>query len=397
MFDKALSGSRKYWAWLTFLVIFIIVGAVFYIKQYNYGLGITGMSRNVSWGLYIANMTFLVGVAASAVMLIIPYYLHNHKDFRRIIALGEFLAVSAVLMAITFVLVDLGQPTRMFNLILHPTPHSVLFWDFVALGGYLLINIIVGWTMLDSERKEEPPPRWVKPLILLSIPWAVSIHTVTAFIYSGLGARPFWETALLAPRFLSSAFCSGPALLIILALIVRRFTNFDAGDKALHTLSKIITYALAVTLFFLVVEIFTVFYSQAPDEMSHFQYLFFGLDGKTTLVPWMWSSISLAVLAFVSLITGIARRKAWILGVTSGAIVVSMWIDKGLGLIVPGFIPSTTGVVFEYWPTIPETLISLGVLAIGLFVLTILYKVVTSVETELVVETHAAGEVETET
>lgn len=383
MFDKALSGSRKYWGWLTLLVVLIVVGAVFYIKQFNYGLGITGMSRDVSWGLYIANMTFLVGVAASAVMLILPYYLHNYKEFRRMIALGEFLAVSAVLMAVTFVLIDLGQPTRMFNLILHPTPNSILFWDFIVLGGYLLINIIVGWTVLDSERKEEAPPAWVKPLILLSIPWAVSIHTVTAFIYSGLGARPFWETALLAPRFLSSAFASGPALLVILALILKRVSHFDAGQKALNTLSKIITYALGITIFFLIVELFTVFYSQAPEEMSHFQYLLFGLDGKTTLVPWMWSSIVLALLALLSLLTGIARRNEAILGITSAMIVVSMWIDKGLGLIVPGFIPSTTGNVFEYWPTVPEALITLGIWALGFFVLSVLYKIVISTTVEM--------------
>jgi Ni/Fe-hydrogenase subunit HybB-like protein len=398
MFDKALSGSRKYWAWLTLLVIFIIIGAVFYIRQFNYGLGITGMSRNVSWGLYIANMTFLVGVAASAVMLIIPYYLHNHKDFKRMIALGEFLAVSAVLMALTFVLIDLGQITRMFNLVLHPTPNSILFWDMMVLGGYLLINIIVGWTMLDSERKEEPPPRWVKPLILLSIPWAVSIHTVTAFIYSGLGARPFWETALLAPRFLSSAFASGPALLIILALIIKGFTRFNPGQKALHTLSKIVTYALGITIFFLIVELFTVLYSQAPEEMAHFRYLFFGIDGHTALVPWMWSSVILAVLAFVSLVTGFARKKPWFLAITAAAVVVSMWIDKGLGLIVPGFIPSSTGVVFEYIPTVPEVLISLGVLAMGLFVLSVLYKIFISIETDPAreIETEPARQIETE-
>lgn len=379
MFEKALTGDRRYWGWLGLLAVVIVTGVILYIYQYNYGLGITGMSRSVSWGLYIANMTFLVGVAASAVMLVLPYYLHNHKEFKNIIILGEFLAVGAVLMALMFVLVDLGQSSRMFNLIIFATPHSILFWDMVVLSGYLLINIVVGWTMLDAERKEEPPPRWIKPLIILSIPWAVSIHTVTAFIYCGLAARPFWETALLAPRFLSSAFASGPALLIILALIVKRASGFDPGKAALRTLTKIITYALLVTLFFFAVELFTVFYSQNTEEIASFQYLLFGLDGKTVLVPWMWSYIILALLALVLLLTGVTRRSEKFLALTSAAIVVSMWIDKGLGFVIPGFIPSTTANVFEYFPTVPEMFIAFGVWAIGLLVITVLYKIVVSI------------------
>ncbi len=382
MFEKALVGSRKYKALIAILAVIVIVGFIFYLRQLSYGLGITGMSRDVSWGLYIANLTFFVGVAASAVLLVLPYYLHNYQAFGRITALGEFLAVAAVIVAGTSVTVDLGQPARVFNLLLHPAPNSPLFWDVVVLSGYMLLNLVIGWTVLDAERKKEHPPAWVKPLIILSIPWAISIHTVTAFIYSGLAARPLWLTALLAPRFLSSAFASGPALLIILILIIKRVTRFDPGKVALQKLTQIVTYALLITLFFLVVEIFTVFYSQMPEHVAHFQYLFFGLNGGTNLVPWMWSSIVLAVLAVVILLNP-ARRREGFLAAACVAVVISMWIDKGLGLIIPGFIPSQTGVVFEYMPTIPEVLISLGVCALGALVLAVLYKIVISVSEEI--------------
>jgi Ni/Fe-hydrogenase subunit HybB-like protein len=383
MFEKALTGSRRYKALIAILAVITIAGVVFYLRQLSYGLGITGMGRDVSWGLYIANLTFFVGVAASAVMLVLPYYLHNYKAFGRITALGEFLAVSAVIVAGTSVTIDLGQPARIFNLVLHPTPNSPLFWDVVVLSIYMLLNLVIGWTVLDAERKEEPPPAWVKPMIIISIPWAISIHTVTAFIYSGLAARPLWLTALLAPRFLSSAFASGPALLILLALIIKRTTRFDPGREALQKLAQIVTYALIVTLFFLVVEVFTVFYSQVPDELVHFQYLLFGLDGGTKLVPWMWSSIALAVVAVVLFLTGATRRVENLLAIACVAVFISMWIDKGLGLIVPGFIPSQTGVVFQYTPTIPEVIIALGVCSIGALVLTILYKIAISVHEEI--------------
>ena len=382
MFEKALSGSRRYWGWITLLAAVSAVGFAFYLQQLSYGLGITGMSRDVSWGLYIANFTFFVGVAASAVMVVLPYYLHNYKQFGKITALGEFLAVAAVVMCGLFIFVDLGQPARVFNMILHPSFSSLLVWDMIALSVYLLLNVVIAWSTLDATRKSEPPPAWGKPLILLSIPWAISIHTVTAFIYCGLGARPFWLTALLAPRFLASAFASGPALLIILCLIIKRFTKFDPGREALQKVAQIVTYAMIITMFFLLVELFTVFYSKIPEHMIHFQYLFFGLDGKATLVPWMWISIILALTSIVLLINPSTRRRENILAIACVMVFVSIWIDKGLGLIVPGFIPSPTGEIFEYWPTVPEALITLGVWALGFLILTVLYKIAISVSEE---------------
>ena len=382
MFEKALGGKRRYWGLIILLSAISLIGFGFYVWQWQYGLGITGMSRDVSWGLYIANFTFMVGMAASAVMVILPYYLHNVKEFSRITILGEFLAVAAVIMAVMFVLIDLGQPIRALNLLLYPSPNSLLFWDVIVLTVYLLLNLVIGWSVLDAEHKSEQPRSWVKPLIIISIPWAISIHVVTAFIYSGLGARPFWLTAVLAPRFLASAFASGPAFLLILSLILRKVTKFDIGKAALQKLAMIVCYAMIINVFFLLVEFFTTFYSNIPEHMNHFQYLLFGLDGKATLVPWMWTSIILAVAAIALLINPRTRKREVILAIACAMIFSSVWIDKGLGLVVPGFIPSPVGEVFEYFPTLPETLITVGVWAFGLLVLTVLYKIVISVREE---------------
>ncbi|MEK7237990.1 MAG: sulfate reduction electron transfer complex DsrMKJOP subunit DsrP, partial [Nitrospirota bacterium] len=261
MLEKALRGSSRYWVWIFFLLAVIGTGFIFYLRQFDYGLGITGMSRDVSWGFYISQFTFLVGVAASAVMLIIPYYLHDYKTFGKIVILGEFLAVSAVTMCVLFIFVDLGQPMRILNVMLHPTPNSILFWDMIVLNGYLFLNIVIGWVTLTADRKGVPPPAWVKPLIYLSIPWAISIHTVTAFLYAGLPGRHFWLTAIMAARFLASAFASGPALLVILCLIVRKVSKFDPGKEAVQALGKIVTYAMFANVFFLGLEFFTAFYS----------------------------------------------------------------------------------------------------------------------------------------
>jgi Ni/Fe-hydrogenase subunit HybB-like protein len=382
MLEKALHGDRKYWTWVGLLILLVGVGSFYYLRQLDYGLGITGMSRDVSWALYIAQFTFLVGVAASAVILVLPYYLHNYKAFGKITILGEFLAVASVLMCLSFIMVDLGQPARAFYLLRYPTPNSILFWDMVVLNGYLLLNLIIGWTVLASEKKATPPPPWIKPVIYLSIPWAISIHTVTAFIYAGLPGRSFWLTAIMAPRFLGSAFASGPALLILLCIILRKFSRFDAGKEPIQALAKIVTYALIASIFFVLMEIFTVFYSQVPEHMQHFEYLFVGLHGHHALVPWMWAAVILAAFALMLLINPRTRQNETLLAVACTAVFLSLWIEKGLGLVVTGFIPSPLEKITEYYPTGPEVAITVGVWAMGLLMLTVLYKVAITVKTE---------------
>jgi molybdopterin-containing oxidoreductase family membrane subunit len=383
MLEKALTGSKKYYGLITVLLAVIGVGFVCYLKQFTFGLGITGMSRDVSWGFYIAQFTFLVGVAASAVMVVLPYYLHNYKAFGRVTILGEFLAVASVIMCILFIFVDLGQPVRILNVLLYPTPNSVLFWDMIVLNGYLLLNIVIGWKVLEAERNNVAPAGWLKPLIYLSIPWAVSIHTVTAFLYCGLPGRGFWLTAILAPRFLSSAFAAGPALLILLCMIVRKFTKFDPGKEQIQSIAKIVAYAICVNVFFFLCEVFVVFYSRIPEHMDHLKYLFVGLHGHGVLVPWMWASMILMVLSIILLVNPLTRKNETVLAVACITVFVGTWIDKGLGMISGGFVPSPLHHVNEYVPTVIEVLIAIGIWATGFFVLTVLYKIAVKIKEEV--------------
>ena len=383
MFERALAGDRKYWGLVVVLLAIIGAGFMAYLIQLKMGLEITGMSRDVSWGFYIAQFTYLVGVAASAVMLVLPYYLHDYKIFGRITILGEFLAVAAVSMCVMFILVDLGKPMRVFNVMLHPTPGSVLFWDMVVLSGYFLLNIVIGWTVLEAEKNLAPPPSWVKPLIYLSIPWAPCIHIVTAFLYAGLPGRGFWLTAIMAPRFLASAFASGPALLILLALLIKKFTKFDPGTKPIQTLAKIVTYCIIINVLFFLFEAFTVFYSQIPEHMRHFEYLFTGIAGYGKLVPWMWVSMIGMITASILLVVPAVRRNHVTLAVACVMVVITTWIDKGLGLITGGFVPNPFDKITEYWPTALELLISAGIWAAGFLILTILYKITVSIKEEI--------------
>ena len=379
MLEKALEGSKKYWAWVFFLGALSAMGVYFYLQQFFYGLGLTGLHRDVSWGLYIGQFTFLVGVAASAVMLVIPYYLHDFKKFGKIVILGEFLAISAVTMCILFIFVDMGQPMRIMNVMLHPTLNSVMFWDSLVLSGYLFINALVGWVTLGSDKKGVPPPKWIKPWIYLSIPWAISIHTVTAFLYAGVPGRHFWLTAVMAARFLASAFAGGPALLIILALIVRKVSRFDPGKEAIQAVSRIVAYAMFANVFLLGLEFFTAFYSGIPGHTHPFKYLYVGLDGHHELNGIMWLSSIFAVISLVMLWIPGVRKKEGSLVLACIMLFISLWIDKGFGLIIGGFVPNPFEEINPYWPTMPEALITLGVWAIGFMVLTFLYKIAITV------------------
>lgn len=383
MIEKVLKGSPKFYVWLVFLGSLIGLGAFTYLFQMKYGLSITGMSRDVSWGFYIAQFTYLVGVAASAVMLVLPAYFHHYKKFKKMIIFGEFMAIGAVLMCMLFIVADMGQPQRMLNVMLHPTPNSVMFYDMLVLMGYLVLNAIIGWTTLECERHQVEPPKWIKPLIYLSIFWAFSIHTVTAFLYSGLPGRHYFLTAIMAARFLSSAFCAGPSILLLLLFVVRKMTGFNPGKEAVQTLTKIITYAMGINVFFFLLEVFTAFYSGIPGHAHPIAYLFSGHGGHVDWITgFMWVGAILAILSLALLIPPSLRDNEKLLPWSLAILVTATWIDKGLGLIIGGFTPNPFEKVTVYTPTVPELLISLGIFATGLFVVSILWKIALDVKKE---------------
>jgi molybdopterin-containing oxidoreductase family membrane subunit len=373
-----------YYVWVILLAMLAGIGILAYIRQLQQGLIATGMQNYVSWGLYIGNFTFLVGVAAAAVLLIIPAYLYEFGPIREIVIVGEALAVSALLMCMMFVTVDLGRPDKLWHLIpglgLLNLPRSILAWDIVVLNGYLILNLAIPGYLLWNTYHDKPVNwRFIWPFILLSIPWAVSIHTVTAFIYNGLAARPFWNASILAPRFLASAFCSGPALVVLLYQVVRKYSRFQVKDEALFKIAEMIAIAMGINLFLLGAEFFKELYSDT-QHLSPLQYLYVGLQGKEMLVSWIWLALTFNVVAFIIFIVPATRKNFSTLNLGCILIIVGIWIEKGIGLIVPGFIPAPLGEVWEYVPTAIEVLVTIGIWSTGLLILTLILKIVLPIE-----------------
>ena len=361
-------GTRSYYVWVGFLLVLILIGAGTYFgQQATKGLIITAMRDQVSWGFYISNFTFLVGVAAAAVLLVVPAYIYNFKPIKEIVLFGELMAITAICMCLMFVVIDMGRPERAWHILpfigTMNFPASLLAWDVVVLNGYLAINAFVAFYVLYRlSTGKEYSMSLILPLIILSIPWAVSIHTVTAFLYNGLPARPFWNASILAPRFLASAFCSGPALMILVFQIIRKLSDADIEDRAIFKIAELIAYAMGINLFLLGAEVFKEFYS-GTVHMAPIQYLYFGLHGKSALVPWMWFATILNITAFLLFLLPKTRQNFTTLNMACVFVITGIYIEKGMGLVVPGFVPDTLGEIYEYTPTNPEILITIGVWA----------------------------------
>ena len=378
-FKIVIRGNKWYYLWIGFLFTLMIWGGLGYLQQLKSGLIVTNMRDSVSWGFYIGNFTFLVGVAAAAIMLVIPAYIYNWKPIKEVVIFGELLAISAVIMCMLFVLVDVGNPLRLWHIIpfvgfLH-IPSSLLGWDFLVLNFYFLLNIVIVTYLLYKLFSKKAYNRSILlPLILISIPTAIGIHTVTAFLYNGLGARPYWNTALLAPKFLASAFCSGPAVLLILFQILKKTTTFQIKDEAIWKIAELMAYAMFINLFFFFSEVFKEVYSDS-EHIVHLKYLFQGIGQNRDIVMYGWTSVIISIIAFLLFLIPVTRRNIITLNIGAILIYFGVYIEKGIALLIPGFTPDVLGQIYVYRPSLTEIRVAAAIFSVGFLIFTLLTKV----------------------
>lgn len=374
-----LKGNKAYYAWCLCLLALICAGAGAYLEEFLSGESGANMSDSVSWGFYIGNYTFLVGVAAAAIMLVIPAYVYHWQPIKEIVILGELLAISAMIMVFGFVMVDLGHPERFWHMLpglgTLNWPYAVLSWGITVMNLYLILNVVIVTYMLYKAYMDRPPNiKILWPLVIISIPFAVSIHTVTACIYSGMVARPYWNAAVLAPRFLASAFCSGPAVLTVLLQILRRTTRLKIQDAAIWKIAELMAYAMAINLFLTGMEAFKEFYAGGQHRVFT-EFYFLGLGAHKTLVPYAWGAVACDVTAFLLLLVPATRKNVITLNLGCLLIYAGTYIEKGMGLLIPGFTPDALGEICEYTPSVSEMLIAAGVFSFGFLLYTVSVKV----------------------
>ena len=372
-----LKGGTKFYAWMGILALFIVGMLYVYYLQNTDGLIVTGLTSQIHDGLYLANLVFLVGVAAGAVTIVFPAYVYHHEGMHKVTVLGEMMAIAAVIMVMMFVFAHMGRPERLWHMI---PPFgiysfsSILGWDVLVLTGYLCLNFVIGFYYLYSKYTGIPVNKKIfMPLVFISIGWALSIHTVTAFLLAVNPARPMWFHSMMPIRFIATAFAAGPALIIIAFLIIRNNTKMWIDDSAIKLLATIVTWCLGIAIFLTMSELVIEFYART-EHADGLYYLMFGLHGLTALVPWFWSSVVLMIGAFALFLMPSFRNDMKRLPIACAMAFAGIWIEKGMGLIVPGFIPSPIGEVTEYYPSFVEVLMTLGIWAFGFFILTILLK-----------------------
>jgi len=378
-----LVGSGGYYAWLALLALVIGAGVLAYGNQMAHGLITSNMRDQISWGFYIGNFAFLVGVAAAAVVLVIPAYVYDWGPIREVVLIGELLSVASIVMCMLFVTVDVGRPERLWHLV--PVlgtpnfPHSLLTWDILVLNSYFAINwFIVTYILFKSFMGQKYDPRLVMPLIFLSIPFAVGIHTVTAFLFMALPSRAFWHTAILAPRFLAGAFCSGPALLLLIFLVLRRVGRMEIRDAALFKIGELLAYAMAVNLFFVGVEAFAEFYQQTAHTV-HATFQWFGAHGHPGISIYTRFALVLDVTAFVIFVVPFLRNRLPLLATACACAFGGIFIEKGMGLLLPGLTPDALGEVYAYEPSLNEVLVGAGVWGVGALLFTLMVRVASAI------------------
>jgi Ni/Fe-hydrogenase subunit HybB-like protein len=378
----SLKGRPSYYAWLAFLLALVAIGVHAYIDQIQHGLIRTSMRDQVSWGFYIGNFTFLVGVAAAAVVLVIPAYVYHWKPIKEIALIGELLAIAAIIMCIMFVTVDVGNPLRVWHMLpfvgTPNFPSSLLAWDVVVLSLYLSLNLVIATHILfRSYKNQHYDKRIAVPLIMISIPAAVAIHTVTAFLFAGLPARSYWNAAILAPRFLTSAFCSGPAIILVLLQILRHTTRVKVSNEALFKIAELMAYAMFINLFLLGAEIFRDYYS-STHHVIHYEFLFGGGPySGSPIAPYAWFALFCSAAAFLLFLIPRTRKNLITLNVGAVLIYMGVYIEKGVALVIPGFVPSTLGEIYEYAPSSVEIRVSMGIFGIGALLFTLMVNVAT--------------------
>lgn len=371
-------GSARYYAWLAFLGALSLIFFFGLYQQLTHGLIFTNMNDQVSWGLYESNFIFLVGVAAAAVTVVFPAYVYHHKQLKSIVIIGEMVAITAVNMVMLFILMHMGRVDRLWHLIpvigIFNFPNSMLTWDVIVLNGYLGLNVVCAFYYLYKKYTgQHPNEKFYIPLVYISIVWALSIHTVTAFLINTMPPRPMWFHSMMPIKFISTAFASGPSLIIIAFLVIKRTTALKIEDEAIELLSQIVTWCLGLALFLAMSEIVTELYPSTEHSYS-LKYLLFGKHGLSGLVPWIWTSFALNIIAFILLLNPKFRKNHSKLFIICIMVFVGVWIDKGMGLVVPGYIPTPIGEFAEYTPSLFEVMNSIGIWAFGLMMFTMLAK-----------------------
>jgi molybdopterin-containing oxidoreductase family membrane subunit len=394
-------------AWLAVLFATMGIGAIAYFAfQFTTGLIVTGMRDIVVWGLYIITFIFFIGLSAGGLIISSSSHVFSVERWKPISRLATFMAAVCVAIAGVTIVADLGRPDRVLNLFLSPQFDSPFLWDLTVIMSYLVISLVDLWFMcrVDFARKHSifalgtkdisdraiaRDEKIVKAISFVALPAAIMLHSVTAWIFGLQMARPWWNTAILAPVFLASAMVSGLALIILVALIARRRGILDIDLSLLYEIGKLLAVVVLVDFFLKSAEILTLFWPNASAELARLSLVTTGPFSSLFLVEWTIGGI----VPLILLVYPRTRKTTLGLAIASILLVVGVFAYR-IELILPGFVAplvslppgqalgqympgvGSYAVTGAYSPTWVEYAVTGAMIAFGAFIVTIGVKII---------------------
>ncbi len=378
----SIKGGSKYYAWLLFLGFFILVGSYTAYRQLTGGLILTGATDQVTMESFFANFIFTAHIAAAAVLVVAPGYLYHRKDMKELAVLGEIVAMVFVATGITFILFHMGRPDRTWHMVpgigFLNFPNSMLSFDTIVLNVYLFLNLFgvvyILYKKYTGTFREKEMSRWFTAIVFLAIAWGPLIHIVTAFVLASNARISPWDTAVLPFAFLTMAGASGPALIVLIFLLVRKYTKLVINDPVIDLMTTIIAWSLGILMLVFAAEIFTVLYS-GTEHSASMKFSMFGHNGLNMFVPWFWVIMGALVGSFIALLFRKVRHSydLW-LPLVNVVIFFAILLEKPMILVFPAFSPSPLGEYTEYHVTLIEFFNVLLVWALGFLFLTLILK-----------------------
>ncbi|WP_394235953.1 NrfD/PsrC family molybdoenzyme membrane anchor subunit [Niallia oryzisoli] len=362
------------------LGIFAVMGFSAIGYQLVNGLGVTGMNNIVSWGTYIMLFMFFVGLSAGGLIVSSSATVFNIPSFKVVAKPATILSTVCVIVAAGFIMVDLGNPFRMLNLLLHSNFKSPLMWDVMVISLYLVINVLYLYLMT----REKPNQKAMKIMSSVALPVAILVHSVTAWIFGLQIARGAWHTAIMAPLFVASALDSGLALLLIVLVLLATFKVFVVEKKLITTLAGLLVTFVAVDAYLLLSEMITMIYPQG-EAMHHAEVLISG-----QLAPYFWIQVILGLVVPLAILLFKKNREKMGLVVFSSALIVFGVLCKRIWLLFSAFVhpniaegqgitlgynqQNIWSTVGTYSPSLVELMISVGLISFGILLFTFLAK-----------------------
>ena len=397
--------SQKFKIWMIILIVIILVGIYAYSRQLRYGLIVTAMRDYTSWGIYISNFVFFVAVSLVGSLVSSILKLSKAEWATPLTRISEIIAVSAIICASVIIIIDMGRPDRFINVFIFGRIQSPIIWDVIIIATYLVISILLLFVSLLPDiaicrDRLTNVPKWQKTLyritainwrgksrqveifhqatrilIIMVIPVAFAIHTITSWLFATTW-RPGWDSTNLGPYFVSGAFMVGAATIIVAMYFIQKYLKLEDYITDMHfdNMGKLLVLLSLVYLYFNVNEFLGPMFKMVGVEGEHITELFFG---KYAFMYWIVQIFGL-LLPIAVLILKQARKPLPIM-IVSIFVILGAWFKRFL-IVIPSLqhpylpIQDVDESYRHYIPTWEEWSITLAGFAGVLMIITILIK-----------------------